>query len=331
MIELHLHLDGSLSKEDFVYLSKTQHIPLGKNFPYNISVSDDCKSLEEYLECFDTPLSMLQIPSALEYVAESLAKRLYNLGYIYAEVRYAPLLHTRNGMKQSEAVEAVLKGFNNFISTHKDFDIGVILCCMRNASDTENKLTIETALKYRNEGVVGLDLAGSERARPLKHFKEMFQVAVDANFPFTIHAGEALDGSEVIEAIEMGASRIGHGVHLKFDIEIIKYLMSKNVTFEFCPTSNIQTTSLKNYEECPIKNYLTYGLKACLNSDNMTVSDTNIVKEYIHAVRHNGLTKTEVWQCLYNAVMASFAPLNKKMEILKTINENFNKFYSRVA
>ena len=201
MIDLHLHLDGSLSREDFVYLSKKQHIALGKEFPNNISAKEKCGSLEEYLKSFELPLSLLQTPESLEYVTISLLDRLYALGYVYAEIRFAPLLHTQKGLSQTKVVDCVVEGLYKALENRKNFDANIILCCMRDATDEQNKETVKVALEFRNEKVVALDLAGNEKARSLNHFNKIFEPAFKSGFPVITHAGESTGCKEVYDAI----------------------------------------------------------------------------------------------------------------------------------
>ena len=151
MIDLHLHLDGSLSIEDFKFLAEKQGVDLGKDFPKNIYVPNDCKSLEEYLERFDLPLKLLQDPFSIAYVVKSLVDRLYKEGYIYAEIRFAPQLHTQKGMSQEDAVIAACAGLRDALKDKPDFDANLILCCMRQSDYQTNFPAIELADKYRKD------------------------------------------------------------------------------------------------------------------------------------------------------------------------------------
>ncbi|MCF0108375.1 MAG: adenosine deaminase, partial [Bacilli bacterium] len=177
MIDLHLHLDGSLSEEDFIFLAKKQHFDLGKEFPKNIYVPEDCPSLEDYLTRFDLPLALLQTPDALQYATKSLVKRLADLGFIYAEIRYAPLLHMQKGMSQLDAAKAALKGLEDGLKENKDFDANLILCCMRHADEATNMETIEVANILKNTKVVAVDLAGAEAMHPCSYYSNIFNKA----------------------------------------------------------------------------------------------------------------------------------------------------------
>ena len=252
MIDLHLHLDGSLSIADFNYLSERNHIFLGDNFPENIYVPEGCKSLEEYLTRFDLPCSLLQDEFSIAYAVSSLVNRLYASGYIYAEIRFAPQLHTLKGMSQENAVLAAISGLEFALKGKVGFDANLILCCMRQSSNEVNMPAIELADKYRSRRVVSVDLAGPEAFHTGDFYTSLFDEAKRRNVNIIIHAGEACGSEEVIRAVDLlHAQRIGHGVHLNLSMDNIRKMIEKRIAFEFCPTSNLQTTSLPDYKSVP--------------------------------------------------------------------------------
>ena len=203
MIDLHLHLDGSLSEEDFKYLSKLNSIDLGKDFPSNIFVPMDCKSLDEYLERFALPVALLQNEESIEYATYSLVKRLADLGLFYAEIRFAPLLHVNKGMTQVEVVKAALCGLKKAIKEcDYKIDANLILCCMRHASEKENMETVETANLLSSDKVVAVDLAGGETIHPCSYFHECFAKARKYGLNITIHAGEATGSVVIMRSID---------------------------------------------------------------------------------------------------------------------------------
>ncbi len=328
MIDLHLHLDGSLSEQDFIYLAKKQNIDLGKDFPNNIYVPSDCPSLEDYLLRFDLPCSLLQDVDSLAYATKSLVMRLASLGLIYAEIRFAPQLHTSKDLTQIEVCEAVLAGLNSGLKEVKNFDANIILCTMRHADEKTNLKTIEAAINFKGTKIVAVDLAGAEALHPCDYYKNIFDLAKNHHLNITIHAGEATDSDEIMRAIENGATRIGHGVHLSLDEKTIQRVNKNSIAFEFCPTSNLQTKSLLTYEEVPLRKFLKHNIKVFLNSDNMTVSNTNVNKEYSQMKKTFTLSKDEVLLLLFNAVNASFLPDNDKQHLKKTLLERIDEFYS---
>lgn len=331
MIDLHLHLDGSLSIEDFQYLAARQKFNLGENFPHNIYVNKDCRSLEEYLERFDLPLALLQDEFSIAYVVNSLINRLYKMNYIYAEIRFAPQLHTKKGMTQEDAVIAACAGLKNALKDKPDFQANLILCAMRQADYETNLPAIILADKYRNDGVVAVDLAGPEAFHTGDYYTNLFDEAKKRNLNITIHAGEACGSSEVINAVNLlHATRIGHGVHLDVNFENVKKMTEKNIYFEFCPTSNLQTTSLKNYSEVPLRLFDRYGINVTINSDNMTVSDTDVLKEYRHLYQEFKLQKYEVRHLLNNSINAAFIDVNKKQALRRELDKRLDNFYEEI-
>ena len=327
MIDLHLHLDGSLSKEDFIYLSNKENISLGEDFPNNIYVNKDCRSLEEYLERFDLPLKFMQSEENLEYVTYSLVKRLYSLGYIYAEIRYAPLLHLNKGLTMDKVVEATIKGLKKGLKETLGFDANLILCCMRHAEESLNLETVEMANKYRNDKVCAVDLAGAEALHPSPYFKNVFAKAKEYGLNITIHAGEATGSQEIMDAIDNGAMRIGHGVHLSLDKDSIKKVLNNDIMFEFCPTSNLQTKSLKTYQDVPLRRFMDNKIPVCINADNMTVSDVTAISEMKQMIKTFSLTKDEVYKLYMNAIDHAFVDDKCKYALKEQLSNRYDKYF----
>ena len=331
MIDLHLHLDGSLSVEDFKYLAKRQRVDLGKDFPKNIYVPHDCTSLEQYLERFDLPLQLLQDEFSIAYAVESLINRLHHYGYIYAEIRFAPQLHTRKGLSQDDVVLAATSGLKHALRTRPGIKANLILCCMRQADYDTNLQAIVLAQKYRNSGVVAVDLAGPEAFKTADHYKALFDEAKKRKLNIIIHAGEACGSSEVEMAVDLlGAKRIGHGVHLNLTHENVLKMTQKRITFEFCPTSNLQTTSLKSYKDVPLRQFDGYGIRVTINSDNMTVSNTDVLQEYRHLYKTFQLKIYEVRHFLQNSIDAAFISQEEKFLLTEELNKRLDSFYSKV-
>ena len=327
MIDLHLHLDGSLSKEDFIYLSNKENISLGEDFPNNIYVNKDCRSLEEYLERFDLPLKFMQSEDNLEYVTYSLVKRLYSLGYIYAEIRYAPLLHLNKGLTMDKVVKATIKGLKKGLKETPGFHANLILCCMRHAEEALNLETVEMANKYRNDKVCAVDLAGAEGLHPSPYFKNVFTKAKEYGLNITIHAGEATGSQEIMDAIDNGALRIGHGVHLSLDKDSIKKVLDNDIMFEFCPTSNLQTKSLKTYENVPLRRFMNHKIPVCINADNMTVSDVTAISEMTQMIKTFSLTKDEVYKLYMNAIDHAFVDVECKCALKEQLSKRYDKYF----
>lgn len=310
MIDLHLHFDGSLLPRTILELAGDQKIPLPAEDPDELKLfltaPEDCGSLNEYLEKFDLPLMVLQTKEAIRKGMYTLLCSLREQGMLYAEVRFAPQSHLRKGLTQEEVVKAAVLGMQE-AAAGSFFKAKLILCCMRGTDNLEaNKKTIETAAAYLGRGVAAVDLAGAEALYPTADFEELFVYAKSLGVPYTIHAGEA-DGPESIEAaLRLGAARIGHGVRAQEDEGLLAFLKERQIPLEMCPTSNVQTKAVGSFREHPILKYLRSGLKVTLNTDNMTVSDTTIEREFSRLSGELGMTAEEHRQLLYHAADAAF-------------------------
>ena len=326
MIDLHLHLDGSLSNEDICYLARLNNINITNKDLNGIILKDDCQSLKEYLNCFELPLKLLQNKKSIEYAFYSLIRRLDYLKYLYAEIRFAPLLHTRDGLTISEVVESAVKGLNRGLKKSRGLSANIILCMMRHASYEDNLETIKAAIKYKDKKVVAIDLAGDECLKPVTEFKDLLKFAKDNKLNITIHAGEATGSEEVTNAIKLGAKRIGHGVHYELNEENIKIVKENKIGFEICPTSNLQTKSIKSYKDNPIIEFLNNDILVSLNSDNMTVSNTNVYLEAAHIYKNFKLSKEQYLKLLNNAIEIAFIDEKEKQSIKNKIKDNIVRF-----
>ena len=327
MIDLHLHSDGSLSIEDCQYLAKLEGVDLGKDFPSNLYVPADCPSLEEYLTKFELPLKLLQSKKAIEYAAHSLTNRLAKMGYIYAEIRFAPLLHLEKGLTQIEVAKAALAGLEKALKDNPGFEAGLILCCMRHASLETNKETIEVAHQLKGTRIVAVDLAGAEKLHPSSYYKEVFDLAKKYQLNITIHAGEATGSDEIMMALDNGATRIGHGVHLSLDKQTIERVKKNNICFEFCPTSNLQTKSLLTYKDVPLRQFIDNGIKVTINSDNMTVSNVSAISEMGIMKKTFNLSKEEVNKLLLTSIENAFVSSNIKEKLKEKLANRIDEYY----
>lgn len=284
LTELHLHLDGSLRPETVWELAKDQGICLPaktlEEVRFQMEVPENCRTLEEYLKRFDLPLMVLQKADALERVTFELTEDLAKEGVTYAEIRFAPQLSVNSGLTQNEVVEAVIRGAKRGMNVYPQIRIGLILCCMRgNANEKWNMQTIETAGKYLGDVVCAVDLAGAESLFPTKNFKTVFDKAREYGIPMTIHAGEADGPDSIRTALGFGARRIGHGVACIKDPELIRQLVSQQIILEVCVTSNYQTKVVSAIDRHPIRQLFDAGVHVTVNSDNMTCSRTDVLRE----------------------------------------------------
>lgn len=304
-IDLHLHLDGSLTPAYVIRQAKKQGMELPvwdeKELVKYMTAPVDCKDLNEYLEKFDLPCSVMQTEDAITDAVRDVCGQMETQGLKYVEIRFAPQLHTKKGLTQRLVTEAAIKG----LPDGGALEAKLILCCMRmEDNEKENMETIRMAKEYLGKGVAAADLAGAEALYPTASFEAVFRKAKESGVPFTIHAGEA-DGSESIwMALKFGARRIGHGVRCLEDEKLVEYLREHRIPLEVCPTSNFQTKAVKG--EYPLKKMLEKGLCVTLNTDNTTVSGTSLEKEFNLAVNKLGLTEKEVETLKENAEKARF-------------------------
>jgi len=317
-IDLHLHLDGSLSLSSVRALAKMQGIAVPESdiaLMELLRVREGCCDLCQYLEKFDFPLSLLQTERAMEEATHRLCRELMEEGCIYAEIRFAPQLHTHKGLSMETALKAAIKGF---ISS--ELCGGLILCCMRGDDNRDqNFATVELARKYLGHGVLALDLAGNEAGYPTDDFGDIFALAREYGIPFTLHAGEADGAHSVRKAIELGAARIGHGVRSLEDGELIALLADKKIPLELCPTSNLNTAIFDDISLYPIRALIEAGVIVTVNSDNRSVSATTAGREMSLLRETFGFTTAEERQLLINSVTAAFCDDSTKKILLEQI------------
>lgn len=321
MIDLHLHLDGSLPIKTVLKLAKLQNIALpGEDeatLRKYLAVSPSAKSLNDYLRCFDLPLMLLQSCEAVKIALYELICELKEQGIIYSEIRFAPQLHTKCGCTQREIIEAAITGLDK---AQKNFNTksNLILCAMRGGSEEDNLLTVSLAAEYLGNGVCAVDLAGAEALYKTELYRNVFSLAARLCVPFTIHAGEADGVQSVKTAIEFGARRIGHGVAAVDDDELLDEIKRKNISIECCLTSNLQTKAVSKLENHPIKDFLRLGINATINTDNMTVSDITVEKELslLSDIAPEISRKT----LMRNAVNAAFLSDNERKELMRRMS-----------
>lgn len=322
-IDLHCHLDGSLRPASLIELAKEKGIDLPtfnieELKPYMIA-PENCHSLDEYLERFHLPNLVLQTSDALERVTFEIYEDAHLNGVKYLELRFAPLLYTEKGLSIEEILESVLAGMNRACTTF-EMKGNIILTFLRIMPTDTIKPVIDVAKKYLNKGIVAVDLCASENEGFVSNFVEPIGYAKKCGFEITIHAGETGFGQNVVDAIELlDATRIGHGIAIASHKEAFELVKSKNITLETCPTSNVQTKCVSSMSAHPAIEFLDNDILVTLNTDNVTVSNTNMVQEVksIDETFHIGMEKyTKIYK---NSVNASFANEETKNWLLSLI------------
>ena len=324
-IELHLHLDGSI---DLMWGWKTalKRGVIDSNMTYEQYVDRmyfvDYPTREERMKRFDFPCAVMQEKEDLSECAYLLGKRLHELGVVYAEIRFAPQQHLLAGLTQKEAVLAVVDGLQRAEEEYPDVTLRLINCLMHKGADVsfnmqENLETIEATKETLGKYVVALDLAGYENNGNFTDYAPLFEKAREYGIPYTIHAGEMGNGAHVLDALAMGASRIGHGVHCVDHPEWLSAIVDTQIPLEVCVTSNVK--AFGSYEAHPIRRLLAAGCKVTLNSDNMMFSKTSILNEH-QKMRELGIDEETLKQCTINAIEAAFCDEATKKKVMKQLN-----------
>jgi len=329
--ELHCHLDGSLRIDTILKLALEQGVKLPSNnrsiLESILVVKDNIGSLEKYLKKFDVILSILQTPDALTVIAYELAMDCWKDGIRYLEVRYCPELHTKNGMTLSDTVEAVKLGLKQAEKKCKIIT-GIIICSLRNMSPSHSLELSKLAVKYKNNGVVGFDLAGIEENFPAKKHKEAFYLILNNNINTTIHAGEAFGPQSIHQAIHIcGAHRIGHGTRVYEDKDLLNYINNHRIPLEICLTSNIHTRTVSSISKHPFKYYINEKVRVTLNTDNRLISNTSLSNEYKIAINNFNLNENEIRTIIINGFKSAFIPHNKRRELIRKVADELeNEF-----
>ncbi|BCZ49372.1 adenosine deaminase [Clostridium gelidum] len=320
-IELHCHIDGSLRPQTIIDIAKKEGIDIPSfdkdEIKREITAPLECKSLDEYLKTFTIPNLVMQSKESLRRITFELFEDASQENVKYMEVRFAPLLHTAQGLAVEEIIQSVIDGIKD---AEEKYDIkgNLILSCMRIMPVDRVFEVVEKGRQFLGRGVVGIDLCASEEDGFCKKFIEPIALARQYGYRVTIHAGETGIGKNVLEAVELlGAERIGHGVFIKDCIEAYNIVKERKVTLEMCPTSNVQTKAVNSFNEHPIYDFYKDGIRVTVNTDNRTVSDTNMTQECNILFEEFNITYEDYKQIYYNSVEACFADLCTKQKLKK--------------
>ena len=321
--ELHVHLDGSVRPETLLELAADY----GKKMPAHTPEAlrdymhvQDARNLVEYLERFDITLSVMQTGDALERISYELAQDLAGENVRYAEIRYSPILNTREGLPLTEAVEAPLRGLRR---AEADFGIQtrIIICGIRNMEPATSRDLADLTVAYKDRGVVAFDLAGAEYNYPAKKHKDAFYTVINKNMAATIHAGEAYGPESIHQALHYcRANRIGHGTRLFEDPDLMRFINDFRIPLEICLTSNVQTRAVPSFEAHPVRQYYDAGIVVSLNTDNRLMSATTVTEEFWRAHQHLGFTWSELVHINRMAFESAFLHRDDKLALIATID-----------
>jgi adenosine deaminase len=334
---LHDHLDGGVRPATVVELAAEvgHELPegdadsLGRWF----AEASSSGSLERYLETFAHTVGVMQTAPALRRVAAECAEDLAEDGVVYAEVRFAPEQHLEAGLTLEQVVEAVLTGFaegaERAAGRGHRIQVGTLLTAMRHAARSME--IAELAVRYRDAGVVGFDIAGREAGYPPTRHLDAFDYVKRENFHFTIHAGEAFGLPSIWQAIQWcGADRLGHGVRIVDDITVDEdgaprlgllaaYVRDKRIPLELCPSSNVQTGAADSIAEHPIGLLHDLRFRVTVNTDNRLMSGTSMSREMALLVEAFSYGLPELQWFTVNAMKSAFIPFDERLAIIDDV------------
>ncbi|MGR6317157.1 adenosine deaminase [Micromonospora soli] len=332
---LHDHLDGGLRPATIVELAAevghqlptTDPEALGRWF----AEAANSGSLERYLETFAHTVAVMQTAPALRRVARECALDLAADGVVYAEVRFAPEQHLEQNLTLDEVVEAVVAGFREgsvlAAEAGHRIRVGTLLTAMRHAARSQE--IAELAVRHRDTGVVGFDIAGAEAGFPPTRHLDAFEYLQRENFHFTIHAGEAFGLPSIWQAIQWcGADRLGHGVRIVDDItpgnppmlgRLAAYVRDKRIPLELCPSSNVQTGAAPSIAEHPIGLLRDLRFRVTVNTDNRLMSGTSMSREMALLVEAFGYGWKELQWFTINAMKSAFIPFDERLTIIDEV------------
>ena len=335
---LHDHLDGGLRPQTIVELAEAEG--------YDALPTKDAGELWEwmtrganrsdlvlYLETFVHTVGVMQTRESLIRVARECAEDLAEDGVVYAEVRFAPELHIEKGLSLDEVVEAVLDGFRQG-SEGRPITVRVLLTAMRTAALSLR--IAELAVRWRDEGVCGFDIAGAEAGYPPSRHLDAFQYVMRENFHITIHAGEAFGLPSIWEALQFcGAERLGHGVRIVDDIvvddgtaklgRLASYVRDLRVPLEMCPTSNVHSGAARSIEEHPIGLLSDLRFRVTVNTDNRLMSHITMSQEFAKLVDAFDWGWDEIRWATINGMKSGFLPFDRRLHL---INEVIKPWYA---
>jgi adenosine deaminase len=335
---LHDHLDGGLRPATVLELADAIGYP---DLPASDAVglgtwfltASHSGSLVRYLEGFGHTVAVMQTEEALVRVAAEAAEDLADDGVVYAEVRFAPELHTERDLEMAAVVEAVLEGFRvgseRAAGRGRRIRVGCLLTAMRHAA--RSKEIAELAVRYRDRGVVGFDIAGAEAGFPPTRHLDAFEYMRQQNAHFTIHAGEAFGLPSIWEALQWcGADRLGHGVRIVDDITVHEdgtatlgrlaaYVRDKRIPLEMCPTSNVHTGAAKSLADHPIGLLTDLRFRVTVNTDNRLMSDVSVSGELTALAETFGYGWDRLQWFTVNAMKSAFIGFDERLALINDV------------
>lgn len=319
-IELHCHLDACVRIETAREIGRELGLPLPERLEDALVAPEVCASLIDYIRRLDLALEVMQRAADLTRVAAELVEDCARDGVIYAEVRFAPQLHTRRALTAQQVVDAVHAGLTEAGRTH-GVGTGLILCCLRHRAPEEG-LRVARLAAANKDKVCALDLAGDEGGHPdATPHAPAFRVAREAGLHLTAHAGENAVARRMRDVLDLlGVERIGHGVRIDEDPALVDRVAGEGIALDMCPRSNVQTRAVASLGAHPIDRLLKRGVRVTVSTDGTTTSDTTVTREFERLRGQFGWGLAEFLACQRNAALAAFAPESVRATLLARVN-----------
>ena len=319
-VELHLHLDCSLSYK----LVKRLRPEISREvYRHSFVAPAKCPDLADYIKRAAAAIELMQTRENLALVVEDLFEQLQQDNVIYAELRFAPFEHVKQGLSAAEVVEVVNHTAESCIND-TGIQAGIILCTLRHYSAAHSMATVELVNKFKGTKVVGFDIASDEAGYPIDNHVQAFEYAIKNGINCTAHAGEAKGAESVWETLDhFKPKRIGHGVRSAEDNRLIEYLKSKDIHLEVCPTSNIQTNVFNKISDHNIDLLYRLGVSISVNTDCRTISDVSLVSEYRILQQIFDWRKQHFYHCNIEAIRHAFTSDKVKKELLDKLETGF--------
>jgi adenosine deaminase len=349
-VSLHDHLDGGVRPGTIIDIAAVEGIEIPSTDPVALGewfrTQADSGSLVDYLDTFAVTLSVMQTADNLERIAREFVGDLVADGIVYAEIRWAPELHGERGLTLDNAVEAVQRGIDSAVASAagagRTIRVGQLICAMRQADRADE--VAELAIRHRDRGVVGFDLAGPEQGFPVSRLASAIAMLDAAWMPRTIHAGEA-DGLDSIRGalLDGRALRLGHGVRISDDIEVeptgsvsrvtvgklAEWVRDRGVALEICPTSNLQTNAFSRFgndvASHPFDLLYQLGFRVTVSTDNRLMSGTTLSREIALLSDVFGYSIDDVLEFQLNAAEAAFLPADERTQLVAQISAAFER------
>jgi adenosine deaminase len=327
-VELHLHLDCSLSYEVVTQIDPSV---TPEQYRAEFIAPAKCVDLMDYLSHAPRSYPLMQAEEHLRLVTLDLFEQLRRDNVIYAEIRYAPLLHLERGLTPRQVVAAVEAATAEAVR-YTGIEARIILCTLRYYSEAQSLETVQLVDEFRGSYVAGFDMAADKPGNVIDAHVAAFRYAHDKGIPCTVHAGESRGADFVWQALErFGPSRFGHGVRSIEDARLLEHLRREQIHLEVCPSCNVQTNVFDAYADHPIDRLYRAGLSVGVNTDTRTLTEITLSQEYAKLHETFGWGAGEFYQCNQNALRAAFVPEEVRDRLLARLASDYRRALGRAG